>query len=392
MKQICTSTLIIIFSLNILFSQNTPIQQWYLQYIIKDGVTHPNYYNEDQIMDIVFIETNQSPSSYAYTAVSSCNYVLGTFIAEIDFPFPENTLTFTETNITLIDCDPSTPKSIYESLFIEVFTNNYSETPLPFDYEITTVEDDDTGRNNINSSPPPPPPKLTLTNSFGDKLVYYLTPPYGILVDTWYLSRIEIPGNPTIEIPETHSPSLSLTNNIDPFTFKTMASGNGECNAFEANYGINLTNGNYIQLDNFYATLADCGSNYEGIYFNTLSNLATNTSEYEIRSLGHMLILEDLLGVKLIFGDGLLSVSENDLNTLNISLVSNPVSDIMYLNYDFDIEDHLSYEIYTLTGKLVKKARLQQKSIVVKELSSGLYFVRFSNNDNQSQVVKFIKQ
>jgi heat shock protein HslJ len=233
---------------------------------------------------------------------------------------------------------------------------------------------------------------LTLTDpSTGNVGVYGRNPSPSILTQTWYLSRIEIPGNPTIEIPSTESPSITLTNDINPVTFKTIAYGEGECNAFMSDYEITLNNGDNIQLLDFSATLEDCESDYELEYFSILSNLSTNFSEFEITNNGTVLSLTDLLGVRLVFNDEPLSISENELNTLKISLKNNPVTSHINVLIS-QSERELKYQIYSIEGQLINNAILRSDRINVEELNSGLYFIRFTNSKNQQQIIKFVKQ
>ncbi len=368
-------------------SQNE-IAQWYLQYIEKDGVIYPNYYNEMQDMDIVFFETEQSPNSYTYTITSSCNNLDGSFTADIELPTVSNTIYINnDYNITLQDCE-STPRAIYENLFLDVFLNNNAGFPVELSYEITPIENGDT-----NASPPPPP-KLTLTNSSGDSLVYYLTLPLnGILVQNWYLSRIEIPGNDPILIPASDSPSLNITNEINNLTFNTTAEGTGDCNVFQSDYEITLGNGNSIQILGFDATLGLCESSiYEEEYFSILSNITTNYSEFEIINNGQTLILTDLLGARLVFNDDLLSTQSSNLLTNVIKLKSNPVVSELQLQVSDELMNDSRYSIFDIQGKYLQSQTLESETIDVNYLTSGLYFIQVVSEKHQTQTLRFIKQ
>jgi hypothetical protein len=73
-------------------------------------------------------------------------------------------------------------------------------------------------------------------------------------------------------------------------------------------------------------------------------------------------------------------------------LYPTPASDLIYLNRAGN-ESRLSYDIIDLTGMVVDHGKLEQfdNTIVVSELKSGLYFVRFTTKENKQIRIKFIK-
>jgi heat shock protein HslJ len=345
--------------------------EWYLSYIEVNNVTHYNVYNNESLFEMEITEDANNENLFIISGGSVCNSLGG------EFTINQNDLIFNSLDFTLQDC-AFTPGEIFEQIYYYDFLNNASLiNPAGFGFSITGINDNET---------------LTLTDpSTGNVGVYGRNPSPSILTQTWYLSRIEIPGNPTIEIPSTESPSITLTNDINPVTFKTIAYGEGECNAFMSDYEITLNNGDNIQLLDFSATLEDCESDYELEYFSILSNLSTNFSEFEITNNGTVLSLTDLLGVRLVFNDEPLSISENELNTLKISLKNNPVTSHINVLIS-QSERELKYQIYSIEGKLIKNAVLRSDTINVEELNSGLYFIRFTNIKNQQQTIKFVKQ
>lgn len=342
--------------------------QWYLDYVEINSIIHNNYYNDQGSMDIVFTTTPQNPNSFYLTGNSSCNEYFGDYSATL------NTISLNSLGITLADCS-GTPKGIYESLYLSIIGSNDT---FPLDLPYTIIGTDD---NQV----------LTITNpNTGDKAIYGRIENTDVLTKTWYLARIEIPGNPTIEIPITESPSLTLTNDINPITFRNRASGEGECNAFMSDYEVTLNNGNSIQLVDFSPTLGFCESDYESEYFNIIGFPPNNFSEFEIINNGTILNVTDLLGARLVFGDQPLSISENELSSSIIALKNNPVTSVINLTVN-QSESEINYKIYSLDGKLIKKAELNSESIYVNDLNSGLYVIRFYNNFNQIQTLKFIK-
>ncbi|WP_040254603.1 T9SS type A sorting domain-containing protein [Psychroserpens mesophilus] len=346
------------------------IGSWYLDSIVIDDAIYNNIYNNESLFELEINASNGAENIYDFSGFGVCNAFGGTILPG------QSHLTFTDLNFTLQDCD-DTPSMIFEQLYYYSFLNDGQNYPFGFSFSITGEND-----NQI----------LSITNpTNGNKAVYGKTPNTEILTRTWYLSRIEIPGNPTIEIPNTESPSITLTNEINPITFRNTAFGDGECNAFMSDYEVSLSNGDYIQLLDFSPTLAFCESDYESEYFNIIGFPPNNFCEFEIINNGTTLTVTDLLGARLVFGDEPLSISENDLSTTLVSLKNNPVNSKMNLSVG-QTGSKLSYKLYSIEGKLVKEAVLNSESIYVDDLNSGLYFIRFFNNLNQEQTTKFIKQ
>ncbi|WP_323788822.1 T9SS type A sorting domain-containing protein [Psychroserpens sp.] len=343
--------------------------QWYLNHIEVDGVVHPNYYNNESLFELVITEDIGNEPFLDFIGSGACNSYGGHMTPD------ENDITFNSLDFTLDDC-ALTPGVIFENIYFSILN---SGQPQPFDFPYMIGGEND---NQI----------LTITNSMtGDKAIYGRNENTEILTKNWYLSRIEIPGNPTIEIPITESPSLTLTNDINPITFRNRASGEGECNAFMSDYEVTLNNGNSIQLVDFSPTLGFCESDYESEYFNIIGFPPNNFSEFEIINNGTILNVTDLLGARLVFGDQPLSISENELSSSIIALKNNPVTSVINLTVN-QSESEINYKIYSLDGKLIKKAELNSESIYVDDLNSGLYVIRFYNNFNQIQTLKFIKQ
>ena len=362
--------IIFLFITTLASSQNDLLNQWNLKYVVVNNVTYNNNYNDVTFFQMEITEDSSNENQFIIYGSGACNDFFGTFTDN------QNQLSFSDINFTLADCD-LWPSVIFEGIYYNDFLNNISFFPDGFSYSITSTNGNQT---------------LTLSDSeTGNLAVYGTLPSPNILTRTWYLSRIEIPGNPTIQIPSTESPSLTITNNINPTTFRTTAYGEGECNVFMSDYELTLNNGDNIQLLDFSPTLGFCDSNYEDEYFIIIGNLTTNFSEFEIVNNGTTLNVTDLLGARLVFGDEPLSVSENELNAFQISLKNNPVDSHLNLLINQSVSE-LQYQIYSIDGKLINQAFLRSDSIEVEEFNSGLYFIRFSNELHQTQTIRFIKE
>jgi len=364
-----TYLIALLFITSISFAQNDLLGVWFLNQIEVNNVIHPNYYNTTSQFELEFIESSGNPGDFNVFGSGPCDTFGGTLTPN------QNTLSFTELNFTLLGPCSNAPEMLFESIYFSIFENQ--NVPFDFQYVINGENDEQT---------------LTLTNPItGDLAVYGRTPNTEVLTRTWYLARIEIPGNPTIEIPSTESPSLTLTNDMNVTSLKLMAFGDGDCNAFMSDYQVSFTNGNSIQLVDFSPTLAFCTSDYEDEYFSIIGFPPNNFFEFEISTNGTTLNITDLLGARLIFGDEPLSVLENDINAFRIALKNNPVGSEMNLSIS-QPENTLDYQIYSIEGKFIKESVLKSEVINIEDLNSGIYFIRFTNKDNLKHTIKFIKE
>lgn len=86
----------------------------------------------------------------------------------------------------------------------------------------------------------------------------------------------------------------------------------------------------------------------------------------------------------------------NPISNIEVSVMPNPVVDIASMNFTLDITADVEFEIYDLTGKMVKRINManqtageHQISIDANEFESGAYLVRMTANGQQS-TAKFI--
>ncbi|MCB0398748.1 MAG: T9SS type A sorting domain-containing protein [Winogradskyella sp.] len=354
-------------------SQSDLIGTWYLDYIIKEGVTYPNYYNSYNVFNLEF--TNGSgdlPGTLSFSSGHGCNASNGSYSVDT------NEITINISATFLDDCF-TRPYAIYEEIYYDELNCN-SGLDCIQTYSITGTGDDQV---------------LTLTNTDGNLLVFGKQAPTTLLVSTWWLHHIDIPGNPIIDIPVGDFPYLNLTDEIFiSLPLLPELDGVGECEAFNAKYGVSFNGANNLYILEFVETLSACATqDYEGIYFEILGNDTTNFFEFEIIDDGSTLILTDLLGARLIFGDTTLSLDEYDVNEIDISLLQNPVKDKLLLNIDNQLLlENIEYTIYSIDGKQVKSSNLNSDSINVEGLVSGVYFIHFNDKNSSAKSLKFIKK
>lgn len=262
-------------------SQNDLIGTWYLDHVVKEGVTHPNYFNSYTVFSLEF--TNNSgdlPGTLSFSSGHGCNASNGSYSVGT------NEITINTSGTTLADC-LTAPYAIYEELYYDELNCNDGLDCIQA-YSITGM-----GEEQV----------LTLTNTDGNSLVFGKQAPTTLLVSTWWLHHIDIPGNPVINIPESDFPSLNLTDEIFiSLPLLPELDGVGECEFFNAKYNVSFNGANNLNISEFVETLSACATQaYEGIYFEILGNDTTNFFEFEIIDDGSTLILTDLLGAKINF-------------------------------------------------------------------------------------------
>ncbi len=74
-------------------------------------------------------------------------------------------------------------------------------------------------------------------------------------------------------------------------------------------------------------------------------------------------------------------LSTNDFNYSGISLKTNPVEEIIEFEISKPIK--VSYVLYSINGKLLKKGPLEDDTISISEFSSGLYMLQFTDKSGQ---------
>ena len=363
MKRVCLIFVLLLYS-NTSFAQNDLVGNWYLLYINYNGVQFDNYFNNDPLnLYINFTETLQVDGS------SVCNDFIGVYTIDTN-----NSTINIGVGVTLASC--TGPRGVYESKHLDnILLYNY---PSPLIYQITGSGIDQT---------------LKLTSINGNFAVYGKTAPIISLFTTWYLSTIET-NTSTIYIPLTDTSKLNLsTFSTHPMRYNDV-SGYGKCNNFIGSYDPYEYDDNVFKITLFDQELNTCSNNsYETTYFSILSDSATNYLSYEITENGQTLILTNLLGEKLIFGKQVLSASKKTFNNLSISLIENPVDDILNISISKQISVNLYYTIYSIDGKTITNSLLNHSNkINVEYLNSGMYFLSFRTKENHLKMIKFMKR
>lgn len=84
-----------------------------------------------------------------------------------------------------------------------------------------------------------------------------------------------------------------------------------------------------------------------------------------------------------------LSTIQNEYKHHNFEIYPNPVHTQLSIK---NIENYVSFEIYDVSGKLLRSAKIEGKSIPVNDLSSGLYIIIAMDKDGNKFTSKFIKK
>lgn len=366
------STIIVLLTFNS-YGQSGLLGTWYLDFIVKDGITHPNYFNDSTVFSIEFTSNSGDlPNTQFFSSGHGCNASNGSFSVN------SNELWLAISGTTLADC-LTAPYAQYEAVFYDILI--YDDVDSIHNIEITGTGDNE---------------QLILTNPIdGNTLVFGKNPPTILLISTWWLYQIDIPGNPIIDIPETDGPFISFTNNVD-FSMPVLPelNGIGECEGLSGFYNITFNGANNLNIVDFVQTLSACATgSYEGIYFGILGTEPTNLFEFEISEDGSTLILTDVLGARLIFGNAPLSVFDSNLENRIISIAKNPSNDILELIISDNLNlNEIHYEIFDVTGKQISIGNLNQKRIDVSRINSGLYFIRFQLINSEISTQRFIKK
>ena len=113
-------TLICLFTLTSFnaSSQNDLIGTWYLDHVVKEGVTHPNYFNSYTVFSLEF--TNNSgdlPGTLSFSSGHGCNASNGSYSVGT------NEITINTSGTTLADC-LTAPYAIYEELYYDELNCN----------------------------------------------------------------------------------------------------------------------------------------------------------------------------------------------------------------------------------------------------------------------------
>jgi hypothetical protein len=139
-------------------------------------------------------------------------------------------------------------------------------------------------------------------------------------------------------------------------------------------------------LANFNVTTQNVatGFSYPGTWYNLMDNTTINVTDVNA-------VMSIPAGEFRIYGNKQASLAIEDFEKGNsVSLYPNPVSNYFTLNFAA-----AKVEIYTVTGQLVKSFATDASldfQYSVNDLKPGLYIVKALNDNNEAQVIKFIKK
>ena len=82
--------------------------------------------------------------------------------------------------------------------------------------------------------------------------------------------------------------------------------------------------------------------------------------------------------------------SNNEQNLISISVFPNPASDIIYLSEDIAAYSEITVKIYNSAGKLIRSEKTVNNYIHISDLTSGVYVLNFTTNNNDQYTSKFM--
>ncbi len=209
--------------------------------------------------------------------------------------------------------------------------------------------------------------------------------------NTWYLQNLIIDGQDNLPPNNEDVPFITVSFNENLFfTFV--------CDGLD---GIVIYNNSQFSFDSWSMTLGGCfGINatenavYQGIYLGEffISNI-DNPFTYSITDEGSSktLVIFSSNGDEAIYSSVLLSTQDYSTNLFTI--LPNPVKDELFISGTIDWND-FTVNIFNINGKLilsVNDSNLNNKSIDVQKLNSGIYFILLKDKNGRSIIKKFIK-
>ena len=91
---------------------------------------------------------------------------------------------------------------------------------------------------------------------------------------------------------------------------------------------------------------------------------------------------------KTYFLDTTLGIEE--FSTSKTIVYPNPTKDLIYFHNNF--EDINSVDVYSITGKLLLTKNGNSNQLSLRDLASGIYFLRVNFSKNLTQTIKIIKE
>lgn len=81
------------------------------------------------------------------------------------------------------------------------------------------------------------------------------------------------------------------------------------------------------------------------------------------------------------------TTATEDLIPFAVSVYPNPTIDILFVDTE---ESDLSYQVYNVTGVMIKEGNLSKREITFREIEAGIYFVKFTK-DGRTRVERVVK-
>jgi len=342
---------------------------WNLRYLKIDGERN---YTPLEIESNINFEGNGVDYSVIANGVE--NGLFG------DITFSGDTFTFTNINISLLDCD--TENCYFEDIYFGEFLTNETSDLKTFTYDYFA-----SSLYNYKS--------LRLTDSEGN-IAFYVNTPIGIpdeaLMKTWYLHSMDADLGEDSDYIANYNPPISPTLTINQDLSFT---GTGSCNDFSGQFFYTNDNfdGGRLIAANFQEDGDTCEyhNGFENYYFSQFMD--ENAELYfwvdENSSTGEAYFSFDLApGFTFNFRNYPV-LATNEETVLKFYIYPNPVDDRLFIKTTNDSID--TVQIFDSLGKLVIKRVGIQNGLTVSSLETGIYFIQIKSSKGQT-VKKFIKK
>jgi heat shock protein HslJ len=360
------------------FSQDEILGRWYLNYTNVQGtITHNAEFGENHA-NIEFTE-NATADGFEYSGFI-CNGFWGSYINNND-----NTISKVDFTTTLVFCNGYNTDEFENDFFVDVLG---SVDPTTLNYEVTGTGIEET---------------LVLTNAENVNFAVFGRNAFNEnLLGNWFLHYRLIEGvQQSNNLTESEIfPSINFSQiRANPFEGLTFE-GNGACNSFFGYY--TLINSEIIEFNYFVQTLGSCTTtesedfNDPSYFYDILYPNSTTQLLYEITGpiSNQTLTLTNLSNNNVaVYGRQTLSATDVAFNKSIIKLKENPVEAQLEIVVENSSFNQISYAIYAVDGKIISSNKaLVNNTINLNNLNPGLYFIKMQTDDNQTQILKFIKE
>lgn len=226
-----------------------------------------------------------------------------------------------------------------------------------------------------------------------------------LLDRTWYLYKIEVDGvdyeysSIVIDAGDEARIKVAVDNNLEVMILVYGCPGSG-CNYFiefvENENKFIITDILCLAME-FCRTYRNTDEGYveiENHFHNTIfNNHLGSIVEYEWQTIDNIsfLIFTNSEGDKIYYTAENLSVS--DFDELNFSISPNPAQNQLNIRLK-ELSSNLNLEIYDIQGKLLDKHIVSEleTQLDVSKLSSGIYFIKLTEDSGASRTLRFVKE